>query len=129
MMPSIGVDVVRLEVLAAYVDEPGALELGWTEAELMDAGGDVEVLASQWAVKEAVMKVLGIGIGQISPKDIVVARHAGEAPVVSLLGPALRRHREAHLGNISISISHDSHAVTAVAIALATDGGEPLDAG
>lgn len=122
MRPRIGIDAVRVSTLQAYLGDLGSLDLGWTGEEIRDAGGDVEALAAQWAVKEAVMKLLTIGIGEISPQDIRVQRIVGKPPTVRLTGGASERSVAEGVGEIAISITHDGEVVTAVAMAIAKGG-------
>ena len=73
-------------------------------------------LAGRFAVKEAVLKMLGTGLrGGISWQDIHVLREATGAPRVLLGGRALSKARELSLGRILVSISHGrEHAVAQV---------------
>jgi holo-[acyl-carrier protein] synthase len=74
-------------------------------------------LAGRWAVKEAVLKVLGTGLtGGITWKDIDVRRDPSGAPRVELGGKA--RERAAALGveQILVSISHGREIAIAQAL-------------
>src|SRR6185295_541263 len=64
-------------------------------------------LAGRWAVKEAVLKVLGTGLTRgITWKDINVVREPSGAPKVLLSGAALEKARELRIGRILVSITH-----------------------
>lgn len=70
--------------------------------------------AARFAAKEAVVKALGTGFGKkISWKDIEIERDEKGKPSVQF-SPKLRK--ELSSSNILISLSHEKHYVTAVAL-------------
>ena len=72
----------------------------------------------RFAVKEAVMKVLGTGWARgVAWRDIEVVRASGEAPSVVLHGVAERIAREVGIARILITITHDAGIAAAVAVA------------
>ncbi|MGH9362567.1 MAG: holo-ACP synthase [Thermoanaerobaculia bacterium] len=79
-------------------------------------------LAGRWAVKEAVLKVLGTGLsGGITWKDINVLREPSGAPSVRLQGEALRRARALGIGGILVSITHGKELAVAQALGVDAD--------
>jgi holo-[acyl-carrier protein] synthase len=76
-------------------------------------------LAGRFAVKEAVAKMLGTGIGKrINFHDIEVAREQdSNEPKLILKKGALARAKELGLSEYKVSISHEDIMVIAVAIA------------
>ncbi|MGB9801236.1 MAG: holo-ACP synthase [Thermanaerothrix sp.] len=77
-----GVDLVeiqRLERLDPQIRQR-FLRRVFTPLELEEANEDLAVLAGRFAVKEAVAKALGCGIGPISWQEIEVRR--GPVPIV-----------------------------------------------
>ena len=91
--------------------------VGWTENEQLDAEGVSEHLAARWAAKEAVMKVLGWGLGDIDPLDIEVARMSSGVPEVQLRGSAAETAKRTDTENIRVSISHEQGWAVALAVA------------
>lgn len=68
-----------------------------------------EQLARRWALKEAVAKALGTGIGaEYGFQDIVVSHTARKAPLVAVRGYA---------GEVLASVSDDGGMAVAVAVA------------
>lgn len=112
-----GIDVVSIDDLERSINDGVMLE-SWTPTELASARERPERLAGQWAAKEAVMKVLQVGIGELNLSDIEIVSHDGRAPTVRLHGPAARAHDEARILDLSISITHERGMAAAVAVAL-----------
>lgn len=74
--------------------------------------------AGRFAVKEAVMKVLGTGWARgVRWVDIEVAREPGAAPAVRLHGESARLARERGIARIHVSITHDAGLALAFAVA------------
>lgn len=72
-------------------------------------------LAKRFAAKEAVAKALGIGIGEISFKDIEITNEASGKPLVTLYGKALDRFKEISSTSASINISISDEKEFAIA--------------
>ena len=74
--------------------------------------------AGRFAVKEAVMKVLGTGWRKgVRWVDIEVKRAPGEAPQVHLYGASAEIARQRGIDRIHITITHDAGVAAAVAVA------------
>ena len=74
--------------------------------------------AGRFAVKEAVMKVLGTGWSRgVRWIDIEVQRAPGAAPRVVLHGECARIARSLGMDRIHITITHDAGIAAAVAVA------------
>jgi holo-[acyl-carrier protein] synthase len=72
----------------------------------------------RFAVKEAVMKVLGTGWARgVRWKDIEVVRQPGSAPELVLHGVARDIARAKKIAKIHITITHDAGIASAVAVA------------
>jgi holo-[acyl-carrier protein] synthase len=73
--------------------------------------------AGRFAVKEAVMKVLGTGWSSgVRWIDIEVRRSPGSAPEVVLHGEAEAIARRREIGKILVTITHDAGIAAAVAV-------------
>jgi holo-[acyl-carrier protein] synthase len=119
-----GVDMVDVSELSRMVELTGDefLESSWTSAERLYCAGRVEQLASRWAAKEAAMKVLGHGVGKISPLDIEVAATEGERPSLLLRGKASLRARQLGLDTWSVSLTHAGQWALAFVIGIGRGG-------
>ena len=73
--------------------------------------------AGRFAVKEAVMKVLGTGWRRgVRWVDIEVTRAPGQAPELRLHGRSAEIARERGIDRIHITITHDAGIASAVAV-------------
>ena len=89
-----------------------------------------ETFAGRWAAKEAVSKVLGLGVRGIGWKDIEVERLPTGQPAVRLHGRAAARAEQLGMARIALSITHESDYAVAIAFGVRTAGGRyvfPLD--
>ena len=82
-----------------------------------------ETMAGRWAAKEAVSKVLGLGVRGIGWRDIEVERLPTGQPAVRLHGRAAARAEQLGMGRIAVSISHESDYAVAIAFGVRTAGG------
>lgn len=74
--------------------------------------------AGRFAVKEAVMKVLGTGWARgVRWRDIEVMRAPGSAPMVALHGASARLAAAKGIARIHVTITHDAGIAAAVAVA------------
>ena len=76
-----------------------------------------EFLAGRWAAKEAVAKALGCGIGgRCSFLDLHIINNDAGAPELHFTGDAADELRSKGASTCHISIRHEIHYATAVAI-------------
>jgi holo-[acyl-carrier protein] synthase len=115
-MPAVGTDIVRIARLADLAT-PAFRQRSFTAAELDICAGRTESLAGRWAAKEAVMKALGVGVGEVALTDIEIGREESGRPIVSLSGTAATRARAAGLTQWEVSISHDGDYAIATVLA------------
>lgn len=115
----IGIDLIDIDRIVGVVERfPDRFRRRvLTDAERRYVGNRVERLAGRWAAKEAISKVLGLGVRGVGWREIEVLPNRAGAPRVSLHGRAARRAQAMGLGEISISISHERHMAVAVAVA------------
>jgi phosphopantetheine--protein transferase-like protein len=85
-----------------------------------------ETMAGRWAAKEAVSKVLGLGVRGIGWRDIEVERLPTGQPAVRLHGRAARRAEQLGMTRIALSISHEADYAVAIAFGVRTTGGRFL---
>ena len=85
-MTGIGVDLADVRRVQCYIDASRAPGGAWTDREQEQCAGRADRLASRWAAKEAVMKALGIGLGQTSPDHIEIITDSTGRPAVHLHG-------------------------------------------
>lgn len=127
----VGVDVVDIALMRELVETGGThfVDAYWSTAEQAAVGGSVEGLAGRWAAKEAVMKSLGTGIGNVDPADIEIVSDAAGAPSVSLRGPAAQIADAASVAKCLVSITHEADWAAAVAVAVQHEPSTPLAGG
>ena len=116
---SVGIDVVSVSKLSRLVSEGGSqfLERCWTPGEIAEADGDPERLATRWAVKEAVMKCLGLGISDLDPREMEVTSSESGVPGVVLRGSAAERAGWLGIAKFHVSASHEDGWAVAIAVA------------
>ena len=117
-MASVGVDIVEIKRIESAVNRGGErfLRRVYTEAELKTCRDKLSSLASRFAAKEAVMKVLGTGGISIAWNEVEILTSDDGRPSVRLHGRALNKARELDLSEVSISLSDSKEYAVAVAI-------------
>ena len=83
-----------------------------------------ETLAGRWAAKEAVSKVLGLGVRGVGWREIEIVRLPTGQPTVRLHDRALRRAEQLGMERIAVSISHEREYAVAIAFGVRTAGGD-----
>ena len=119
MSTGVGVDLVDVGMLKELLKSggPAFLNTGWTETEQRDVVSNPERLAGRWAVKEAVMKALGRGLGDIDPLHIEVVTMSSGGPEVQLLGSAATAAQQAGVETIKVSMAHEHGWAVGLAVA------------
>jgi len=119
-MPAIGVDIVEIERVESAIKRWGERFLSriYTETELRTCQDRLLSLASRFAAKEAVMKVLGTGGKGIDWREIEVLTGDDGKPSVKLYGQALNKAEELNLKEVSVSLSDSKQHAVAVAIGI-----------
>ena len=115
-----GIDLLeinRLDELDAAI-RARFLQRVFTPGELADVGNSSPSLAGRFAMKEAVSKALGCGIGEVGWQSIEVLRGAQGEPCLLLHGKAQEVAVSLGLQQWSISISHNHTQAVAVAVGL-----------
>ena len=93
------------------------LERVFTPLELEQTGRSLVSLAGRFAAKEAVVKALGTGIGNVHWHDVEILTDGGGAPFLKLTDEAKKTAADLHLATWSLSISHTHTFAIAMAVA------------
>jgi holo-[acyl-carrier protein] synthase len=128
----LGIDIIRVERIRNTLARFGVrfTRRVLTTAEDRYVRGRPETMAGRWAAKEAVSKVLGLGVRGIGWQEIEIERLPTGQPSVRLHGRAARRAEQLGMGRIAVSISHEAEYAVAIAFGIRTAGGRyvfPLD--
>jgi holo-[acyl-carrier protein] synthase len=93
----------------------------YTEREIADCGGvdapDALRLAARFAAKEAALKALRAGDAAVPWPSVEVVRGPGGAPELRLHGAAAALAREAGIGDLAVSLTHEHEYASAVVAA------------
>jgi holo-[acyl-carrier protein] synthase len=124
----LGIDIVRVERIRKTLERFGTRfsRRVLTPGEQRYVRDRPETLAGRWAAKEAVSKVLGLGVRGIGWRDIEVERLPTGQPAVRLHGRAARRAEQMGMARIALSISHEADYAVAIAFGVRTAGGRYL---
>ena len=121
----LGIDIIRVDRIAASLARFGDrfTRRVLTPNEQRHVRGRAETMAGRWAAKEAVSKVLGLGVRGIGWRDIEIDRLPTGQPAVRLHGRAAARAEQLGMGRIAVSISHEAEYAVAIAFGIRTAGG------
>jgi holo-[acyl-carrier protein] synthase len=121
----LGIDIIRVERIRAALDRfgPRFSKRVLTDQERRYVRDRPETMAGRWAAKEAVSKVLGLGVRGIGWRDIEIERLPTGQPAVRLHGRAAARAGQLGMERIAVSITHESDYAVAIAFGVRTSGG------
>jgi len=124
----LGIDIIKVDRIRASLERFGDRfsRRVLTEAERRYVRGRPETMAGRWAAKEAVSKVLGLGVRGIGWRDIEIERLPTGQPSVRLHGRAEARAGQLGMDRIAVSITHESDYAVAIAFGIRTTGGRYL---
>jgi len=116
-----GVDIIEIGRVQQVIDRwgPRFLDRVFTPAEQTQCAGSVPSLAARFAAKEAAVKTLGTGIGEVSWQEVETISGQKGKPYLRLHGNANRIATEKGLRNWSVSLSHSRDYAVAMVIAWA----------
>ena len=128
----LGIDIIKVDRIRAALDKFGARfsKRVLTPAEQRYVRDRPETFAGRWAAKEAVSKVLGLGVRGIGWRDIEIDRMPTGQPAVRLHGRAAARAEQLGMDRIAVSITHEADYAVAIAFGVRTAAGKyvfPLD--
>jgi holo-[acyl-carrier protein] synthase len=128
----LGIDIIKVDrirdTLARFGDRFSGRVL--TPNEQRYVRGRPETFAGRWAAKEAVSKVLGLGVRGIGWREIEIERLPTGQPALRLHGRAAGRAEQLGVERVAVSISHEADYAVAIAFGIRTAGGRyvfPLD--
>ena len=117
----VGIDIIETARIKGVLDKHDQrfLRRVYTEWEQRYCRHNVLHLAGRWAAKEAVSKVLGLGVRGVGWREIEIRRTPMGQPIVTLHGRAEKRAKALGLKEpVSVSISHIKDLAVAVAVGL-----------
>jgi holo-[acyl-carrier protein] synthase len=128
----LGIDIIKVDRIAHTIERFGDRfsRRVLTDHERRYVRNRPENFAGRWAAKEAVSKVLGLGVRGVGWTEIEIERLPTGQPNVRLNGRAAARAEQLGMGRIAVSISHEAEYAVAVAFGVRTEGGRyvfPLD--
>lgn len=117
-MTELGLDLVSIPEIQAMLEGSGTAyrDLCWSAEEQTYCGTSAARYATRWAAKEATMKALGRGIGDVDPLDIEVVASEGQRPILRLSGSARTFQDEAGV-SLALTMSHEAGVATALVAA------------
>jgi holo-[acyl-carrier protein] synthase len=116
----IGIDLVDVDLMRTLIRDGGACFVNayWSQAEQDATDNQIHRLAGRWAAKEAIMKSLGHGVGDVDPIDVEIAALPSGAPQVVLHRGAAQLAEELRVRRCHVSITHESSWAAAIALAV-----------
>jgi holo-[acyl-carrier protein] synthase len=131
---AIGADLVDLDRFRVVLARtPAITNRLFTEREQAYARArhdPIERFGARFAAKEAAMKALGVGLGEVRFHDLEVRRLESGEPRLELHGGAARLATARGITDWRLTLSHTAHLAQAIVVALRTasdvaDGGSP----
>ena len=128
----VGIDIIKVDRIRKAIKTHGRRFAKRVLTDLEDASvrERPENVAGRWAAKEAVSKVLGLGVRGVGWREIEIIRLPTGAPMCRLHDRALVRANQLGMERIAVSISHEREYAVAIACGNRTQGGEdvfPID--
>jgi len=119
----VGTDLVEVARFRTAIERTASLpQRLFSEAErayASDQHDPAKSLAARFAAKEALMKALGVGLGDVDFHDVEVVREEGGAPTLVVRGRAETLASERGVTRWLLSMSHTDSTAMAVVIAVA----------
>jgi holo-[acyl-carrier protein] synthase len=121
----LGVDIIKVARIRETLERfgPRFATRVLTDRENAYVRDRPETFAGRWAAKEAVSKVLGLGVRGVGWREIEIVRLPTGQPAVSLSGRARLRAEQLGMGRIAVSISHERDYAIAIAFGIRERGG------
>lgn len=106
MITGIGVDLIEVVRVVKACQKESFLKRYFTDPEITLIKNDLKKAADNFAVKEAVAKMLGTGFRGFMPADIEVLRSPLGKPYVNLYGKAAEIANSQGVTRVHVSISN-----------------------
>lgn len=116
MVIGIGTDIIEVARVKKACTSAAFVNRIYTKKELELIESDSGKFVTNFAVKEAVSKVLGTGFRKVMPIEIEVLRRESGQPYVNLYGEALLRMKELDIDEILVTISDTKEYAVAYVI-------------
>jgi len=120
MVLGIGCDIIELSRIEKSMEKESFLPRYFTDKEIeLIESRDVSrtwVTAANFCAKEAVVKALGTGFGDITPREIEVLRRESGAPYIVLHGNAFLEFEKTSASRLSVSLSHSKEMAMAFVV-------------
>jgi len=116
MITGIGVDLIEVSRVEKACQKERFLKRCYTESEIVIIHSDIKKAADNFAVKEAVSKMLGTGFRSFSMTDIEVLRDTEGKPYVNLYGNAEALAKQQGTARIHVSISNTKEYANAFVV-------------
>ncbi|TJX15187.1 NAD(P)H-hydrate dehydratase [Tissierella creatinini] len=114
-----GIDIVKIERIKNILEKnsSGFYRRIFTQGEIeYIKNKDEKTVAGLYAAKEAVSKLVGTGIGQLSFKDIEIYHEDKGKPRVKVLGKLGDMLKALDIDEVDLSISHEDEYAIAIAV-------------
>jgi holo-[acyl-carrier protein] synthase len=121
----LGIDIIKVARIRDALARFGSRFSGrvLTPTERRYVRDRPETFAGRWAAKEAVSKVLGLGVRGVGWREIEIERLPTGQPAVVLHDRAARRAEQLGMTRIAVSISHEDDYAVAIAYGIRSTGG------
>ncbi|MEY2766983.1 MAG: holo-[acyl-carrier-protein] synthase [Actinomycetota bacterium] len=121
-MRGVGIDAVDIERFRVSLERTPTMRTRLFTPEELASLGDtkdpVPSLAARFAVREATMKAMGVGLGAFDFHDVSVVRTESGAPRLQVRGRALDLAGSLGINDWHVSITHTATVAMAVVAAL-----------
>ena len=121
-MIGIGVDAVDVGRFRSSLERTPSMRSRLFTAEEIELaesrGNDAATLAARFAVREAAMKALGVGLGAFDFHDVSIRRADSGEPQMVVTGRAALLAADKGVGGWRVSLSHTETVAIAVVAAL-----------
>jgi holo-[acyl-carrier-protein] synthase len=113
----LGIDIIKVDRIRDALARFGARfsQRVLTKTEAAYVRDRPETFAGRWAAKEAVSKVLGLGVRGVGWREIEIGRLPTGQPAVRLHGRARARAEQLGMARVAVSISHERDYAVAIA--------------
>lgn len=118
-MLRVGVDIIEVSRIRQAIERHGErfCQRVFTRIERERCGHSYPALAARFAAKEAVVKALGTGIGDVKWTEIEVVNNLQGRPEVRLYGTAAQLAEQLGLTEWALSLSHTRQNAIAFIVA------------